>query len=153
MDKVWYSLYDRMLSKKALHQAFKKVKSAKGSPGIDGQTINDFATAVEMNIDHLLVELQEKSYHPQAVLRVEIPKPTGGTRKLGIPTVRDRVIQQALLTIWVVCTVKIWDSPPVKLGTVPILLESLGWGRGCLIALDVEDDAPCHYQLSPAHRR
>ncbi len=99
MVKEWYSLYDRMLSKDNLISAFRKVKSAKGAPGIDGESIKDFEADLEGNIDCLIAELREKSYKPRAVLRVEISKATGGVRKLGIPTVRDRVVQHALLGI------------------------------------------------------
>lgn len=99
MVDIWYSLYDRMLDRERLHEAFKQVKSAKGSAGIDGQSIYDFALREETEVDQLLTELRNKSYKPLPVLRVEIPKPAGGMRKLGIPAVRDRVVQQALLTI------------------------------------------------------
>ena len=99
MVKVWYSLYNKMLNKGNLGKAFCKVRSAKGAAGIDGQTIKDFAESQSTNIDLILTELREKSYQPQAVRRVEIPKPTGGKRLLGIPAVRDRVVQQALLDI------------------------------------------------------
>lgn len=97
MVKVWYSLYDRMLNRKLLFKAFGKVKSAKGSAGVDGQSINDFARSLTANIDRLCMELREKSYRPLPVLRKEIAKESGGTRLLGIPAVRDRVVQQALL--------------------------------------------------------
>ena len=99
MLKIWYSLYGRMLDRGSLFKAFMKVKSAKGAAGIDGQSIKDFASALAGNIEQLLAELREKSYQPQPVKRVEIPKPVGGVRKLGIPAVRDRVVQQALLDI------------------------------------------------------
>lgn len=99
MVKIWYSLYGRMLSRSALQTAFFKVKSAKGAAGIDGQSVKDFAELLDINLDHLLTELREKSYRPQPVRRVEIPKATGGVRLLGIPAVRDRVVQQALLDI------------------------------------------------------
>ena len=99
MVKIWYSLYDRMLSEEALRKAFWKVRSAKGAAGIDGQSINDFAETLDTSIGRLLAELREKSYQPQAVRRVEFPKPGGGIRLLGIPAVRDRVVQQALLEI------------------------------------------------------
>jgi group II intron reverse transcriptase/maturase len=88
-----------MLSARKLHEAFKQVKSAKGAPGIDGQSIQDFAEKAEENLTVLARELREKRYRPQPVKRVEIPKATGGVRKLGIPAVRDRVVQQALLNI------------------------------------------------------
>jgi group II intron reverse transcriptase/maturase len=88
-----------MLSRSALRTAFFKVKSAKGAAGIDGQSVKDFAELLDINLDRLLTELREKSYRPQPVRRVEIPKATGGVRLLGIPAVRDRVVQQALLDI------------------------------------------------------
>jgi len=99
MVKVWYSLYNRMLNKRNLVRAFAKVKSSGGAAGIDGQTIKDFAASLPVNIDLILTELRDKSYQPMPVRRVEIPKPAGGTRLLGIPAVRDRVVQQALLDI------------------------------------------------------
>lgn len=99
MERVYYSLYSRMFSMKNLRDAFDKVKSAKGAPGMDGQTIVEFAAKEEENLTILAQELREKRYRPQPVKRVEIPKPDGGARKLGIPAIRDRVAQQALLDI------------------------------------------------------
>jgi RNA-directed DNA polymerase len=99
MVKVWYSLYSRMLNRSNLVKAFLKVKSSQGAAGIDGQSIEDFTESLSANIDLILAELREKSYQPQPVRRVEIPKASGGTRLLGIPAVRDRVVQQALLDI------------------------------------------------------
>lgn len=66
---------------------------------MDGQSCNDFAMHLDANLQTLLTELKEKTYHPAPVKRVEIAKPDGGIRKIGIPTVRDRVVQQALKTI------------------------------------------------------
>ena len=99
MARIYYSLYDRMLHETGLLQAFRKVKSNKGKPGIDGQTIEDFAENCAEEIAQLASELRSKSYCPQPVKRVEIPKGAGGKRLLGIPTVRDRDVQQALLNI------------------------------------------------------
>ena len=99
MTKVYYSLYDRLLSPESLKRAFRKVKTNNGKPGIDGQTVEDFAQDLSAEIVMLVSELRDKSYHPQPVKRVEILKADGGIRKLGIPTVRDRVVQQALLEI------------------------------------------------------
>lgn len=99
MVKRYYSLYGRLLSKRNLYKAFLKVKSAKGAPGIDGQSIKDFSEGIRENITMLATELRDKSYRPKPVKRVEIPKPDGGVRKLGIPSVRDRVVQQAMLDI------------------------------------------------------
>ncbi len=99
MVDVWYSLYDRMLSETTLIEAFKRVRSARGAAGVDGQSIGDFYSDLIPNVSQLARELRDKSYQPQPVKRVEIPKPDGGIRKLGIPAVRDRVVQQALLNI------------------------------------------------------
>lgn len=99
MKKVYYSLYDRLLKYESLSRAFRKVKSAKGAAGIDGVCLKDFTEGLEDNLKVLLEELREKRYRPFAVKRVEIPKPGGGKRMLGIPSVRDRVVQQALLEI------------------------------------------------------
>lgn len=99
MARVYYSLYDRLLSPESLYRAFRKVKSNHGKPGIDGKTVEDFAKDLSDEIVMLVSELRDKRYHPQPVKRVEILKADGGIRKLGIPTVRDRVVQQALLEI------------------------------------------------------
>jgi group II intron reverse transcriptase/maturase len=99
MAMIYHSLYDRMLHEKGLLQAFRKVKSNKGKPGIDGQSIEDFAEHLPEEIAQLASELRTKSYRPQPVKRVEIPKGSGGKRLLGIPSVRDRVVQQTLLNI------------------------------------------------------
>jgi group II intron reverse transcriptase/maturase len=99
MARIYYSLYDRMLSETRLLQAFRKVKANKGKPGIDGQTVEDFAERVSEEVAVLVRELREKSYRPHPVRRVEIRKESGGMRELGIPTVRDRVVQQLLLEI------------------------------------------------------
>ena len=95
----YYSLYGRLLSIQALGEAFKRVRKNKGAPCIDGQSVQDFAQNLESNLKQLLLELQEKRYQPQPVKRVEIDKDDGGKRLLGIPTVRDRVVQQCLSTI------------------------------------------------------
>lgn len=99
MARVYYSLYDRLLSQESLARAFRKVKANNGKPGVDGQTVDDFAQDLPGEIVMLVRELREKSYRPQPVKRVTIPKDGGGVRELGIPTVRDRVVQQALLEI------------------------------------------------------
>ena len=94
--RVWYSLYDRLLHHQVLEEAFKKVKSSNGAPGVDGQSCKDFALNRSENIAELLELLRTKAYRPSPVKRVEIEKPDGGVRLIGIPTVRDRVVQQAL---------------------------------------------------------
>lgn len=99
MSRVYYSLYDRMLSRKGLALAFRKVKAAKGAAGVDGQSIKAFAEKEEEHLTQLVNELRTKAYMAQPVRRVFIPKDGGGVRALGIPAVRDRVVQQRLLDI------------------------------------------------------
>ena len=83
--RVWYSLYDRLLHTKVLEKAFKKVKSSNGSPGIDGPSCKGFALNQSENIAELLEVLRTKAYRPSPVKRVEIEKPDGGIRLIGIP--------------------------------------------------------------------
>lgn len=97
--RKYYSLYGRLLDKQALQAGFKHVKRAKGAAGIDGQTLSAFAVNLSKELDNLLLELKEKRYQPSPVKRVIIPKEDGGERMLGIPTVRDRVVQQTLRNI------------------------------------------------------
>lgn len=97
--RVHYSLYGRMLSKQALYEAYAKVKKNRGAAGIDGQSIGAFTQNVDNELDTLLLELKEKRYQAQPVKRVEIDKDDGGKRLLGIPTVRDRIVQQCLTNI------------------------------------------------------
>jgi RNA-directed DNA polymerase len=92
----FYSLYDKMYRWDVLEEAFQQVKANKGAPGVDGQTIEDIEKYGEENwLKQLQQEVQKRTYRPQAVRRVSIPKPDGGTRPLGIPTVKDRVVQTA----------------------------------------------------------
>lgn len=94
--RVYYSLYGQLLNKERLYKGFKKVWKAKGAAGIDKQSLSDYASNLDANLAQLVSELKTKQYKPQPVKRVEIPKEGGGVRLLGIPTVRDRVVQQAL---------------------------------------------------------
>jgi RNA-directed DNA polymerase len=93
-------MLDRICSRDALHRAFRRVQKNKGGPGIDGETIHEFGLFVNDNLTTLAEELQSGQYQPQSVKRVLIPKP-GSTemRPLGIPTVRDRVVQAAVLQV------------------------------------------------------
>lgn len=99
MKRIYYSLYDRLLRPEALERAFRKVRSAKGAAGIDGQSLKDYQANYVEEMNGLLNELRGKQYRPLPVKRVMIPKPDGGERKLGIPAVRDRIVQQALLDV------------------------------------------------------
>ena len=88
-----------MLSLQALYLAYKQVRKNRGAAGIDGQSIDNFTQNLEKELNELLLELKEKRYKAQPVRRVEIDKDDGGKRLLGIPTVRDRIVQQCLANI------------------------------------------------------
>jgi len=79
--------------------AVRRVRQNKGSPGIDGMKVEELTRHLERNWERLSKELLAGTYQPQAVKRVEIPKPDGGVRQLGIPTVVDRMIQQMMLQV------------------------------------------------------
>jgi RNA-directed DNA polymerase len=92
-------LLGQALSRENMAAAWKRVKANKGSAGVDGLTIDQMPQYLKTHWPQIRTELLNGTYRPQAVRRVEIPKPTGGMRELGIPTVLDRLIQQALLQI------------------------------------------------------
>jgi len=89
-------LLERIIDRNNLNQAFKRVKANKGSHGIDGMKVDELLQYLKENGDSLRQSLLEGSYKPNPVRRVEIPKPNGMKRPLGIPTAVDRVIQQAI---------------------------------------------------------
>ena len=89
-------LLERILSRDNLNRAYKRVRANKGAPGIDGMTIEDALPWLREHREELLDTIRQGKYKPQPVRRKEIPKPDGGVRKLGIPTVIDRIIQQAI---------------------------------------------------------
>jgi len=99
--RKWYSLIDKVYSRKNLLEAFDKVRRNKGGKtrGIDGVKAKDFGEHMNDELNQLHEELQRGTYKPQAVKRVYIDKPDGSKRPLGIPTIRDRVVQQALLNV------------------------------------------------------
>src|ERR1017187_7799159 len=80
-------------------QAYKRVKANKGSPGIDGMTVEQLPGHLKEHWPAIREQLLRGTYRPQPVKRVEIPKPDGGMRQLGIPTVLDRLIQQAIMQV------------------------------------------------------
>jgi RNA-directed DNA polymerase len=80
-------------------QAYKRVKSNKGSPGIDGMTVEQLPGYLKEHWPAIREQLLSGTYKPQPVRRVEIPKPDGGVRQLGIPTVLDRMVQQAVMQV------------------------------------------------------
>src|SRR5579863_7570960 len=92
----FYLLYDKMYREDVLAHAYALVKSNQGAPGVDGQSFRDIESrGLEEWLSGVREELRAKTYRPQAVRRVMIPKPGGGERPLGIPTIRDRVVQTA----------------------------------------------------------
>lgn len=94
-----FSLLERILSKKNLNAAYKQVTQNKGSHGIDGMKVDEILPYLKEKGDKLIEELKTGTYRPKPVRRVEIPKPDGGVRLLGIPTVVDRMLQQAIAQI------------------------------------------------------
>lgn len=93
----FYVLYDKVRLPHFLREAYKRSKANNGKPGVDGISYKEVeACGVEKFISEIIEELENKTYRPQAVLKVEIPKVDGGIRVLGIPTVKDRVIQQVV---------------------------------------------------------
>lgn len=92
----WFSLMDKIYARRTLQVAWQRVKSNKGAAGIDRISIERFEGQAEQYLQELQQQLKTGTYQPQAVKRVNIPKAGGGTRPLGIPTVKDRVVQMAI---------------------------------------------------------
>jgi RNA-directed DNA polymerase len=92
----WYSLMDKVVRPTTLDAAWRKVARNMGAAGVDGQSIERFAAQAERYLQELQHSLEDGSYRPHPVKRVEIPKGDGRTRPLGIPTVKDRIVQTAL---------------------------------------------------------
>ncbi|WP_197451347.1 group II intron reverse transcriptase/maturase [Rosistilla oblonga] len=98
----FYALYDRIYRTDVLQSAWRRVRKTKSAPGVDGVTfvdIEESGDGVRGFLQRLQDDLRNKSYKPDAVRRVQLPKPDGRMRPLGIPTVRDRVVQMATLLI------------------------------------------------------
>jgi RNA-directed DNA polymerase len=121
----WYALIDKVYAPETLAEAWAKVQANGGAAGVDGQSIGRFAAEADTYLAELSAAVREGSYRPQAVRRVEIPKGDGKTRPLGIPTVKDRIVQQA---------VRLVIEPIFEAG---FREESYGFrpGRGCKDAL------------------
>jgi len=121
----WFSLIDKAASPRTLALAWAKVQSNGGAAGVDGQSIERFAARSEEYLTELAAALREGRYRPQPVRRVQIPKGDGRTRPLGIPAVKDRIVQTA---------VKLVIEPIFE---AEFLEASYGFrrGRGCKAAL------------------
>jgi RNA-directed DNA polymerase len=97
------ALTDRLMEEvcrpENLNRAYRRVKANKGAPGVDGMTITALRTWLAAHKEGLIATLLDGTYRPQPVRGVQIPKPGGGVRQLGIPTVVDRLVQQAILQV------------------------------------------------------
>src|SRR5712692_11531672 len=97
--RKWYSLIDKVSALPNLQRAWQQVAANGGAGGSDGMTLATFRENADQRLAHLSADLRNKTYRPQPVRRVFIPKSGGGQRPLGIPSVRDRIVQQALRQI------------------------------------------------------
>lgn len=99
-NRKWYSLIDKVYSLPNLLEAWYEVKANKGAGGVDRESVEEFGGNLNQNLLELHRLLKERRYIPSPVRQVLIPKPSSGDlRPLGIPTVRDRVVQQAIKRI------------------------------------------------------
>jgi RNA-directed DNA polymerase len=99
-DYRFYALYDKVYRKDVLEWAYARCRANGGAAGVDRQTFDDIeAYGVGRWLDELATELKERTYRPHPVRRVFIPKGDGGQRPLGIPTIRDRVAQMAVVLV------------------------------------------------------
>ena len=92
-------LLEEILNQNNLNKAYKKVVANKGVAGVDGITVEEEFDYLKENKDRILNQIRKRRYKPQPVKRVQIPKENGKKRNLGIPTVTDRIIQQAIVQI------------------------------------------------------
>ena len=92
-------MLEKILSNENIEKAYKRVYANKGAGGVDGVTTKELEAYMKANWNGIKEQIRTRTYKPQPVLRVEIPKPNGGVRKLGIPTVIDRVIEQAITQV------------------------------------------------------
>jgi group II intron reverse transcriptase/maturase len=95
-DSAQPELLEKILFKDNLNRAYKRVRANKGAPGIDGITVDDIGAYLRDNQEAIIERIYKGKYTPDPVRRKEIPKADGGVRKLGIPTVKDRIFQQAI---------------------------------------------------------
>lgn len=130
----WHSLIDKVYALPNLQRAWEKVRANRGAAGVDGMTVHRFDENSEKRILTLHTDLRNKTYRPQPVRRVSIPKSGGGLRPLGIPTVRDRIVQQALRAV----------LEPIFEETFSSRSHGFRPDRGCATALDVVDRAIRH---------
>lgn len=92
-------LLEKILSKDNMNTAYQRVCANKGAGGVDDVTVEELGDYIKENWESIREQIRRREYKPCPVRRVEIPKPDGGVRKLGIPTVMDRVIQQGIVQV------------------------------------------------------
>ena len=92
-------LMEEVVEGENLKEALRRVKANQGSPGVDGMTVHDLPGYLKQHWPAIREQLVSGTYKPQPVRRVDLPKPEGGVRKLGIPTVLDRFVQQAVMQV------------------------------------------------------
>lgn len=131
-----YSLYDKVFREENLWRAWERVRENKGAPGCDRVTIAQFAARAETEITTLSRQLREKTYQPRPVRRRDIDKAGGGKRPLGIPSGRDRVVQQAVLQV-----IEPYFEPKFSERSHGFRPE-----RGCATAVTMADRAAQHYE-------
>ncbi len=130
----WHSLIDKVYALPNLWEAWQQVRANQGAAGIDKMSVEKFGERALERLEQLSADLRNKSYRPQPVRRVLIPKNGGGQRPLGIPTVRDRIVQQALLQV----------LEPIFEAKFSNRSHGFRRERGCATALRVVDRAVRH---------
>jgi len=123
------------IPKREVWEAFKKVKANQGAAGVDGQSIADFEVDLVSNLYKLWNRLSSGSYFPQAVRRVDIPKATGGTRPLGIPTVADRIAQEVVRPVSGASTGPYVPCGLLRLPTRPLGDRRCAHGASAVLAI------------------
>lgn len=129
--RKWHSLYDKVYALPNLERAWLSVAENNGAAGIDKITVKQFSQNVGERLQQLSLDLRQKTYRPAPARRVFIPKGAGGKRPLGIPTIRDRIVQQAVRQA----------LEPIFEGVFSSRSHGFRPGRGCSTALDVVDRA------------
>ena len=146
-QRVFHSLHDKLCSMDVLTEAWNRVASNKGAPGIDNETIEDIRNSgAEQYLSALQHELINETYKVECVRRVYIPKPNGKQRPLGIPTVRDRIVQQAVKLL--IEPIFEADFQPFSYGYRPSksaqqasleIRKYLNYGLTNIVDIDIED--------------
>jgi len=154
-------LLEKILSSDNMNEAYKRVKSNKGAGGVDGMELEGLPEYIRENWNGIKEQIRERKYKPQPVRRVEIPKPDGSRRKLGIPTVMDRVIQQGIAQVLIPMCEPLFSAnsygfrPNRSCGmAIRELLKFLNEGYEWIVDIDLEkffDTVPQDKLMSLVH--